>query len=65
MSSFKSNENIRKKEDGSYYVVSANKPSSVFDHWGEGASRADFTWGYSGDSLNRTDEVPLQLRWIQ
>ena len=25
MSSFKSNENIRKKEDGSYYVVSANK----------------------------------------
>ena len=26
MSSFKSNENIRKKEDGSYYVVLANKP---------------------------------------
>ena len=26
MSSFKSNENIHKKEDGSYYVVSANKP---------------------------------------
>ena len=25
MSSFKSNENIHKKEDGSYYVVSANK----------------------------------------
>ena len=25
MRSFKSNENIRKKEDGSYYVVSANK----------------------------------------
>ena len=33
MSSFKSNENIYKniykKEDGSYYVVSANKASSV------------------------------------
>ena len=29
MRSFKSNENIRKKEDGSYYVVSANKASSV------------------------------------
>ena len=29
MSSFKSNENIRKKEDGSYYLVSANKASSV------------------------------------
>ena len=29
MSSFKSDENIHKKEDGSYYVVSANKASSV------------------------------------
>ena len=29
MSSFKSNENIYKKEDGSYYIVSANKASSV------------------------------------
>ena len=29
MSSFKSNENIHKKEDGSYYIVSANKASSV------------------------------------
>ena len=29
LSSFKSNENIHKKEDGSYYVVSANKASSV------------------------------------
>ena len=29
MSSFKSNENIHKKEDGSYYVVSANKAASV------------------------------------
>ena len=29
MSSFKSNENINKNEDGSYYVVSANKASSV------------------------------------
>ena len=29
MSSFKINENIHKKEDGSYYVVSANKASSV------------------------------------
>ena len=28
-SSFKSNENIHKREDGSYYVVSANKASSV------------------------------------
>ena len=28
MSSFKSNENIHKKEDGSYYVVSANTASS-------------------------------------
>ena len=27
MSSFKSNENIHKKGDGSYYVVSANKAS--------------------------------------
>ena len=29
LSSFKSNENIYKREDGSYYVVSANKASSV------------------------------------
>ena len=29
MSSFKSNENIHKKEDGPYYVVSANKASTV------------------------------------
>ena len=29
MRSFKSNENIHKKEDGSYYVVSATKASSV------------------------------------
>ena len=29
MSTFKSNENIHKKEDGLYYVVSANKASSV------------------------------------
>ena len=29
MSSFKSNENIHKKEDVSYNVVSANKVSSV------------------------------------
>ena len=29
MRSFKSIENIHKKEDGSYYVVSANKASSV------------------------------------
>ena len=28
MSSFKNNENIHKKEDGPYYVVSANKASS-------------------------------------
>ena len=29
MRSFKSSENIQKKEGGSYYVVSANKASSV------------------------------------
>ena len=29
MRSFKSNENIHMKEGGSYYVVSANKASSV------------------------------------
>ena len=29
LSSFKSNETIHKREDGSYYVVSANKASSV------------------------------------
>ena len=29
LSSFKSNENIHKREDGSYYVVSAKKASSV------------------------------------
>ena len=29
MRSFKSNENIHKKEGGAYYVVSANKASSV------------------------------------
>ena len=29
MRSFKSNENIYKKEGGSYYVVSANKASSL------------------------------------
>ena len=29
MRSFKSNDNIHKKEGGSYYLVSANKASSV------------------------------------
>ena len=29
MSSFKSNKIVHKKEDGSYYVVSANKASSA------------------------------------
>ena len=29
MRAFKGNENTHKKEDGSYYVVSANKASSV------------------------------------
>ena len=29
MSSFKSNENIHKKEDGSYYAASANKAPPV------------------------------------
>ena len=29
MRSFKSNENIHKKEGGSYYIVLANKASSV------------------------------------
>ena len=29
MISFNSNENIQRKEDGLYYVVSANKASSV------------------------------------
>ena len=29
VSSFKRNENIHKKEDGPYYVVSANKASSM------------------------------------
>ena len=33
MSSFKSNENIHKKEDESYYVVSANEASSVTLLW--------------------------------
>ena len=33
MSSFKSNEHIRKKEDGSYYAVSSNKVSSVTLSW--------------------------------
>ena len=33
MSSFKSNEKIHKKEDVSYYVVSANKASSVTLLW--------------------------------
>ena len=33
MSSFKSDENIHKKENGSYYVVSAKKASSVALLW--------------------------------
>ena len=32
MSSFKSNENIHKKEDGPYYVVSANKAENPLIH---------------------------------
>ena len=39
MSSFKSNENIHKKEDWSYYVVSANKASSVTLSWPGNESR--------------------------
>ena len=38
-SSFKSNENIHKKEDGSYYVVSANKASSVALYTGNKSQR--------------------------
>ena len=33
MRSFKSNENIHKKEGGSYNVVSANKASSEFSNY--------------------------------
>ena len=33
MSSFKSNENIHKKEDGPYYVVSANKVLYTLDQY--------------------------------
>ena len=33
MSPFKSNENIHKKKDASYYVVSANKASSATLYW--------------------------------
>ena len=33
MSSFKSNENIHKKEDGSYYVVSASSVGSRLVSW--------------------------------
>ena len=33
MSSFESNENIHKNEDGSHYVVSADKASSVTLYW--------------------------------
>ena len=42
MRSFKSNENIHKKEGGSYYVVSANKASSVTLFTGSGKSEAGF-----------------------
>ena len=43
MSSFKSNENIHKKEDGSYYVVSANKASSVALKWPSNESQRKHT----------------------
>ena len=40
MRSFKSNENIHKKEGGSYYVVSANKaPSATPQSPGNGSQR--------------------------
>ena len=40
MSSSKSNENIHKKEDRSYYVVSANKASSVTMEWPDNESQS-------------------------
>ena len=43
MNSFKSNENIHKKEDGSYYVVSANKASSVTLEWPGNKSKRKHT----------------------
>ena len=46
MRSFKSNENIHKKEGGSYYVVSANKASSNKD------SNGNSIWNY-GTNLSK------------
>ena len=43
MSSFKSNENIHKREDGSYYVDSANKASSVTLYWPDNESQMTHT----------------------
>ena len=43
MSSFKSNENIHKKEDGSYYVISANEASSVTLQWPDNESQRKHT----------------------
>ena len=44
MRSFKSNENIHKKEGGSYYVVSANKASSVTLQSSGNESQRKQTW---------------------
>ena len=43
MSSYKSNENIHKKEDGSHYVVSANKALSVTLQWPGNESQIKYT----------------------
>ena len=52
MSSFKSNENIGKKEDGSYYVISANKASSYL---------YNLVWSVRSDNKTDGSEVYVGL----
>ena len=64
MSSFKINGNIYKKEDGSYYVVSANKASSVTGRLQEHNLLNVFFYRYLVNDLHLAQlSVLLNTRW--
>ena len=62
MRSFKSNENIHKKEGGSYYVVSANKASSV-TAWPLGHELCQYEHNVSSTYASRSQTLTTIFAW--
>ena len=62
MSSFKGNENIHKKEDGSYYVVSSNNASLVTRQQKPEETYCNFAnFNYAVDSKTDINQNGVQI----